>query len=141
MPSRCCIQYVSKSGRLHSGHRTGIDQSPSQFLRRVVLKNVLTIGQLHSSPMLVRSSLKSCMLGFSIMQIKNLQMSKLGLEKEEEQEIKLPTFAGSSRKQGNSRKTSTSVSSTMLKPLTMWIITDYGKLLKRWEYQTSLPVS
>ena len=35
--------------------------------RRVVLKNVLTIGQLHSSPMLVRSCLKSCMLGFSIM--------------------------------------------------------------------------
>ena len=36
-------------------------------LRRVVLQNVLTIGQLHSSPMLVRSCLKSCMLGFSIM--------------------------------------------------------------------------
>ena len=31
-------------------------------------------------------------------------MAKLGLEKEEEQEIKLPTFAGSYRKQGNSRK-------------------------------------
>ena len=30
-------------------------------------KNVLTIRQLHSSPMLVRSCLKSCMLGFSIM--------------------------------------------------------------------------
>ena len=30
-------------------------------------KNVLTIRQLHSSPMLARSCLKSCMLGFSIM--------------------------------------------------------------------------
>ena len=28
------------------------------------------------------------------MQTKNFQMSKLGLEKEEEPEIKLPTFAG-----------------------------------------------
>ena len=37
------------------------------FPRRVVLKNVQTIGQLHSSPMLVRSCLKSCMLGVSIM--------------------------------------------------------------------------
>ena len=45
--------------------RTG--QSSFQFPRRVVPKNVLTIGQLHSSPMLVRSCLKSCMLGFSIM--------------------------------------------------------------------------
>ena len=39
-------------------------------------------------------------------------MPKLGLEKEEGQEIKFPTFAGSQRKQGNSRKTCTSVSST-----------------------------
>ena len=62
--------------------------------------------------MLVRSCLKSCMLGFSITQTKNFQVSKLGLEKEEELEIKLPTFAGSQRKQGNSRKPCTSVSST-----------------------------
>ena len=34
----------------------------------------------------------------------NFQMYKLGLEKAEEPEIKLPTFVGSSRKQGNSRK-------------------------------------
>ena len=40
------------------------------------------------------------------MQAKNFQMLKLGLDKEEEPEIKLPTFAGSQRKQGNSRKTS-----------------------------------
>ena len=43
---------------------------------------------------LERSCLKSCMLDFSIMQTKNIQMSKLGLEKEEEPKIKLPTFAG-----------------------------------------------
>ena len=33
------------------------------------------------------------MLGFNITRTKNFQMSKLGLEKEEELEIKLPTFA------------------------------------------------
>ena len=64
MPSRCCIQNVSKSGRPNNGHRTGKGQSSSQFPRRVVLKNVLTIRQLHASLMLVRSCLKSCMLGF-----------------------------------------------------------------------------
>ena len=53
MPSRCYILYVSKFGRPSSGHRTGKDQSSSQFPRRVMLKNVLTIGQLYSSPMLV----------------------------------------------------------------------------------------
>ena len=130
MPSRCCIQYVSKSGRLSSGHRTGKNQSSSLVPKRGVLKNVLTIRQLHSFPMLLRWCLKSCTLGFSIMQTKNFQMSKPGSEKEE-QEIKLPTFAGSRRKQGNFRKTSTTISSTMLKPLTMWIITNCGKPLKR----------
>ena len=45
--------------------------------------------------MLLMSSLKSCMLGFNIMQTKNFQMSKMGLEKAEEPEIKLPTFTGS----------------------------------------------
>jgi len=36
------------------GHRTGKGQSSSQFTKSVVLKNVLTIRQLHSSPILVR---------------------------------------------------------------------------------------
>ena len=34
-----------------------------------------------------------------------------------------------------------SVSLTMLKPLTVWIITNCGKLLKSWEYKAILPVS
>ena len=29
----------------------------------------------------------------------------------------------------------------MLKSLTVWIMSNCGKLLKRWEYQTMLPVS
>ena len=29
----------------------------------------------------------------------------------------------------------------MLKPLTIWITTNCGKFLKRWEYQTTLPAS
>ena len=48
-----------------------------------------------------------------------------GLEKAEEPEIKLPTSAGSSKKQGNSRKTSTF--SSLITPKT---ICDYNKL---WE--------
>ena len=61
----------------------------------------------------------------------NFQMFKLDLEKAEEPEIKLSTSAGSQKKQENSRKTSTSGSLTMLKPLTMWITTNYGKFLKK----------
>jgi len=43
------------------------------------------------------------------------------LEKAEEPEIKLPTSAGSPKKQESSRKTSISSLSTMPKPLTVWI--------------------
>ena len=39
------------------------------------------------------------------------------------------------------KKISTSASLTMLKTLIMWITTNCGKLLKRWEYQTTLPAS
>ena len=51
----------------------------------------------------------------------NFQMFKLVLEKAEEPEIKLPTSAGSWKKQDNSRKTSISALLTMPKPLTLWI--------------------
>ena len=34
-------------------------------------------------------------------------------------------------------KTSTSALLTMPKPLIVWITTNYGKFLKRWEYQTT----
>ena len=53
-------------------------------------------------------------------------MFKLDLEKLEEPEIKLPTSVGSSKKQDNSRKTSTSALLTIPKPLTMWITTNCG---------------
>ena len=39
------------------------------------------------------------------------------------------------------QKTFTSALLTMPKPLTVWIITNCGKFFKRWEYQTTWPVS
>ena len=51
----------------------------------------------------------------------NFQMFKLDLEKAEEPEMKLPTYAGSQKKQENYRKTSISALLTMPKPLTVWI--------------------
>ena len=52
-----------------------------------------------------------------------------GLEKAEGPEIKLPTSAGSSKKQENSRKTSISPLLTVPNPLTMWITINW-KILK-----------
>ena len=66
-------------------------------------------------------------------------MHKLDLEKAEEPEIKLPASVGSSKKQGNSKKASTSISLTMLNILC--VTTNCGKLFTRWKYQTTLPAS
>ena len=66
---------------------------------------------------------------------------QLDLEKAEEPEIKMPTSTGSSKNQESSRKTSKFASLTTLKPLTVWITTNCGKVFKRWEYQTTWPVS
>ena len=60
----------------------------------------------------------------------NFLMFKLVFEKAEEPEIKLPTSAGSLKKQESSRKTSISALLTMPKPLTMWITINCGKF---WE--------
>ena len=52
-----------------------------------------------------------------------------GFRKGEEPEIKLPTFIGYWGKQGNSRKTSTSASLTMINPFVS-IATNCGKFLE-----------
>ena len=71
--------------------------------------------------------LKILQVGFTSIGTKNSQMCKLDLEKAEESEIKLPTSIVSSKKQESSRKTSTSVSLTTLKSLTVWITINYSK--------------
>ena len=57
----------------------------------------------------------------------NFQMFKLDLEKAEEPEIKLPTSAGSYKKQEDSRRTPTSASSTNAKAFDC---VDHNKLWK-----------
>ena len=64
-----------------------------------------------------------------------------GFEKAEEPEIKLPTSAGSLKKQESSRKTSTFALLTIPKPFTVWVTINCGKFWKRWAYQTTWPTS
>ena len=62
-------------------------------------------------------------------------MFKLVLEKAEEPDIKLPTSAGSLKKQESFRKTSISALLTMPKPLTVWITINCGILFRVSEFQ------
>ena len=55
---KCCTQYVSKFGKLISGHRTGKGQFSFQSQRRVRPKNVHTTVKLHLLHMLVKVMFK-----------------------------------------------------------------------------------
>ena len=86
---KCCIQYASELGKLSSGHRTGKKSVFILIPKNTYAKecsNYSTIALIsHASKVM----LKSFKLG---LWTENFQMDKLGLEKAEEQEIKLPTF-------------------------------------------------
>ena len=78
----------------------------------------------------------------------NFQLFKLVLEKAEEPEIKLPTSAGSSKKQENSRKKkkNTNIYFCFIDYDKAFDCVDHnkmwsGKFWKRWEYQTTWPAS
>ena len=136
---KCCTQYASKFGKLSNGEMTGKGQFSFQSQRRAMSKNVLITTQLHSSHLLARQCSKFSKSGFSNTWTMNFQMFKLDLQKSEEPEIKLPTSVRSLKKQESSRKTSISALLTMPKSLTVWITTNCGKFLNRWEYQTTWP--
>ena len=138
---KCCTQYASQFGKLSSDHRTGKGQFSFQSQRKAMPKNAQTTTQLHSSHMLVKLCSKFSKPGFSNTWTVNSLMFKLVWEKAEEPAIKLPTSAGSWKKQESFRKSSISALLTMPRPLTVWITINCGKFWERWEYQTTIPVS
>ena len=64
---------------------------------------------------------------------------QVGFRKGRGTEIKLPTSAGSLKKQESSRKASSSALLIISKPLTVWLTINCGKFFKRWEYQPTSP--
>ena len=134
---KCLTQYASKSGK---------PQWPQDWKRSVFIPipkkgNAKECSNYHTFALILPASKGIFkILQARLQQYVNFQMFKLDLEKAEEPEIKLPTSAGSSKKQESSGKTFTALL-TLPKPLTVWIITNCGKFWKRWEYQTTWPAS
>ena len=123
---QCCTQYTSKFGKLSSDHRTG---------KRVFIpipkkgnakecSNYCTIALISNASKVILKIIQARLQQYMNNELPDVQA---GLEKAEEPEIKLPTSAGSSKKQENSRKTSISALWTMPKPLTVWITINCGK--------------
>ena len=137
---KCCTQYVSKFGKLSSGHRTRKGQSSFQFQRKAMPKNVHTTTHLHSFHTLAKECSKFSKPDFNRMWTVNFQMFKLDLEKAEEQEIKLLTSTESLKKQESSRK-HLLLLYWLCQSLWLWITINCGKFWKRWEHQTTWPAS
>ena len=80
----------------NSAGATGLEKVSfhSNLKERECQRMFKTTAQLHSFHTLARCP-KSFKLGFNSVRTDNFQMFKLDLEKVEEPEIKLPTFAGS----------------------------------------------
>ena len=137
---KCCTQYVSKFGKLSSVYRTGKGQFSFQSQRRAMPKIIQTALQLHSFHMLARLFSKSLKLHFRTTWMENFQIHKLGFKEIKEQKTNFQCLLDHRVSKEVSEKTS-SYASSMLKHFTVWITTNCEKFLKRWEYQTTLPVS
>ena len=103
---KCCTQYASKFGKLSSWPQ---DWKRSVFFPIPKKGNAKECSDYHTIALISHTS-KQCSKfskpGFRNTWAMNFLMFKLVLEKTEESEIKLPTSAGSWKKQENSRKTS-----------------------------------
>ena len=132
MPSRYCIHFVSKSGRPSSGHRIGKSQSSSHFSRIVQTKecsNHQTIALISQASKVMLKILHSRLQHYVNQEPPGVQA---GFRKGRGTRDQISNICWIVEKQGNFRKTSTSVSLTMLKPLTVLILMNRGTLLMRW---------
>ena len=110
----------------NSAVATGLENVFSfQSQRKAMPKNAQTTAQLHSSHTLVMFKI----LQDRLQQYVNHELPDVqaGFRKGRGTRDKLPTSAGSWKKQESSRKTSISALLTMPKPLTVWITINCGK--------------
>ena len=141
MPWRCCTLYASKFGKLNSRPQ---DWKRSVFIpipkkgNATECSNYLTIALISHASKVILKILQARLQQYVNCELPDVQA---GFRKSREPEVKLPTSAGSWKKQESSRKTSISALLTKPKPLTVWITINCGKFWKRWEYKTTWPAS
>ena len=138
---KCCTQYVRKFGKLSSGHRTRKSQFSFQSQRRTVRKNVqnyYTVAFISHASKVMLKTLQPGLQQYMYQEPPDVQA---GFRKGRGTRDQIASIRWLMKKAREFQNKSTSASLTTPKPLTVWIMTDWGKFLKRWECQTTLPVS
>ena len=103
---KCYTQYVSKFGKLSSGQSFQKTER-SVFIPIPKKGSAKECSNYHTTALISHASkvmLKILQARRQRYKTKNFQMYKLGLEKAEEPETKLPTLVGPQRKPRNSRR-------------------------------------
>ena len=137
---KCCTQYASKFG--NSSVARGLEKVSFHSIPK--RGNAKECSNYHTIALISQASrvmLKILQAMFQQYVNRELPDVQAGFRKGRGPVIKLPTSAGSWKKQKSSRKTSISALLTMPKPVTVWITRNCGKFRKRWEYQTTWPAS
>ena len=134
---KCCIQYYSKFGK---------QQWPQDWKRSVFIpipkkgnskecSNYCTIVTILQASKVILKILQTRLQQYVNLELPDVQA---GFRKGRDKIASIYWFIETARE---IKKTSTSALLITPKPLTVWITTNCGKSLKRWEYQTTLPVS
>ena len=113
----------------------------SAIQRKATPKNMQTTVRLSSFHMLARSWSKSLKLGFSTTWTKTSRWTSWvqKIQRNRRLNCQHSLDPGESKRIPEKHVLSTSLTAKAF--LTVWISTNHGKFLKRWEYQTTVPVS
>ena len=117
------ICYITEKGRVPEKYLFQLYSNPKEWQCQRVFK-LHTIALISHASKVMFKILQARLQQYVNQELPDVQA---GLEKSKELEIILPTSIGSQEKQEKSRKTSTSASLTMPKPLTVWITINCGK--------------
>ena len=124
-----CTQYGSKFGKLSSGHRTGKVQFSFQSPRKAMPKNVPTTIQLHTFHILARLCSKSFQPGLAVCEMRTSRCTTWVSKRQRNQRSNCQHSMDHEESKGVPKKQPTSASWVMLKPLTVWITTNW-KIIK-----------
>ena len=106
--------------------------------------NVIKCSNYHTITFLLHTSkviLKIVQAGLQQYMKREPPAIQLGFQRGRKIRDQIPNICWIMQKTREYQKKCTSASLTRLKHLTIWITTSCGKFLKRWEYQSTLPVS
>ena len=121
------VQVKQALGSITTNKASGGDRNPAELFQILKDDAIKLLYSIYQQIWKTQQWPQDCKSPCQQSKAQNVQMFKLDLEKAEEPQNKLPTSAGSWKKQENSRKPSTSALLTTPMPLTVWITINCGK--------------